>query len=175
MRRWRPDDTETIFEHPLFNLTRQSLVAGPHRREALVLESPAWVNMIPLLPDERVVLVRQWRFGVARPTLEIPGGLVEGEPPREAAERELLEETGYRAGSWHELGELDPNPAIFDNRVTTYLATDLQWVEEPRGDGDEEIEVETAPLAEIPSLIARGEIAHTLVVAAFYLLDLHRR
>jgi len=175
MRRWQPEKIDSLFTHPLFELERHHLLAGESRREALVLSAPDWVNVIPLLPDGRVLLVRQWRFGLSAPTLEIPGGMVEGEDPRQAAARELLEETGYRATSWECLGELHPNPAFIANRILTYLATDLTRVGEPEGDGEEEITVETASLEDIPGLIAAGEITHSLVVAAFYLHGLRNR
>ncbi|HSM51723.1 MAG TPA: NUDIX hydrolase [Thermoanaerobaculia bacterium] len=175
MRRWQPDRVEELLRHRLFALERHHLAAGEDRREAMVLRAPDWVNVIPLLPGGEVVLVRQWRYGIAAPTLEIPGGMLEGEgegeSERAAAERELLEETGYVARSWHRLGEVHPNPAFLTNRCGTWLATDLERVGPPEGDGEEEIEVLFRPLAAIPHLIASGEITHALVIAAFYHLD----
>lgn len=176
MRRWQIDERQTLFDHRLFRLERQRLAAGEDRREALVLDAPDWVNVIPRLPDGRVLLVRQWRFGIAAPTLEIPGGMVDlGEAPLAAAQRELLEETGYRAGRWTELGALHPNPAFIKNQIVVYLADVLEQVGEPEGDGEEEIVVETAAIEEIPGLILSGEISHSLVVAAFYLFDQRSR
>lgn len=172
MRNWTREQTQTLFEHKIFRLEHHRLRAGEDRREALVLDAPDWVNVIPVLPDGRVLMVRQWRYGLAASTLEIPGGMVEGEDARAAAERELLEETGYRAGRWEKLGEVHPNPAFLTNRLVAWLATDLERVGEPEGDGEEEIVLETAPLADLAALVARGEITHSLVVAAFYLLQL---
>lgn len=168
---------ETLFRHRLFELRRETLLAGEgERRESLVLDAPCWVNVIARDERERVLLVRQWRFGIAAPTLEIPGGMVDpGESARVAAERELLEETGYRAARWTELGEVDPNPAFLTNRCTTFLAEAIERVGDPTGDGEEEIEVEHCELAAIGGRIAAGEIRHALVVAAFYLFDQHRR
>jgi len=171
VRAWRPEHVDLLYQHRLFRLERQRLHSGAEQREALVLRAPDWVNVIPLLPDGHVLLVRQWRFGLGGPTLEIPGGMVEGEPEQAAAERELLEETGYRAAHWERLGEVQPNPAFLANRCGSWLATGLERVGEPLGDGEEEIEVTSAPLAEIPAKIARGEIAHALVIAAFYLYE----
>ncbi|HNU83922.1 MAG TPA: NUDIX hydrolase [Thermoanaerobaculia bacterium] len=171
MRRWLPERIDELFRHRLFTLERHRLAAGPARREAVVLRAPDWVNVIPLLAGGEVVLVRQWRYGTAAPTLEIPGGMVEAESEREAAERELLEETGYRARSWRRLGEVHPNPAFLTNRCGTWLATDLERVGEPAGDGEEEIAVERHPLGAIPGLIAAGEITHALVIAAFHHFD----
>jgi 8-oxo-dGTP pyrophosphatase MutT (NUDIX family) len=177
VRAWRRRSSEILFRHPLFELRRDQLEAGAAaRREALVLDAPLWVNVVPRLPDGRVVLVRQWRFGIGAPTLEIPGGMVEpGEEPAAAAARELLEETGYRAGRIEPLGEVEPNPAFLANRCHTFLATDLERVGEPVGDGEEELEVVLERLEDLPRRVAAGEIRHALVVAALYLHDLAGR
>ncbi len=141
-----------------------------------MLQAPDWVNVIPLLDDGRVLFVRQWRFGLAAPTLEIPGGMVDpGETPATAAARELLEETGYRAGSIELIGEVHPNPAFLSNRCITYVARDLVRVGEPLGDGEEELIVETAPLADVPEMVASGVITHSLVISAFFHLGLRDR
>ena len=173
IRRWRPRKVEAIFKHPILTLERRHLEAGNDTREALVVATPDWVNIIPMLDGGRVLLVRQWRFGVEAMTLEIPGGAVDpGEEERAAAARELLEETGYRACTWRRLGQVHPNPAIQSNRTGTWLATDLERLGEAEGDGEEELELELVPLKEIPSLIGSGHITHSLVIAAFYLLGL---
>jgi 8-oxo-dGTP pyrophosphatase MutT (NUDIX family) len=173
MRQWQRRSAELLFQHPLLSLERQQLVAGPdEQREALVLAAPDWVNVIPLLADGRVVMVRQWRFGIAEPTLEIPGGVVDpGESVAAAAARELREETGYRATAWRRLGEVTPNPAILANRCATYLATGLVEGEPLPASLDEELAVELVPLSAVPRHVARGEIHHALVLAAFYLLS----
>ncbi|MCB9377867.1 MAG: NUDIX hydrolase [Holophagales bacterium] len=171
MRTWTRVGAETLFRHRLFELRRESLSAGgEERRESMVLDAPAWVNIVALDAGRRVLLVRQWRFGIAAPTVEIPGGMVDpGESAREAAERELLEETGYRARRWSELGAVEPNPAFLTNRCTTFLAEELERMGEPTGDGEEEIEVEWGDLDAIGARVLSGEIRHALVVAAFYL------
>jgi len=175
MREWKIARQETLYRHRILELQRRQLAAGDDRREVLVMEAPEWINVIPLLPDDRVVLVRQWRYGIQSPTLEIPGGMVDaGEDPRVAAARELVEETGFRAGSLRCLGSTHPNPAFLDNRLTTWLATGLENLDEEGtrfGVDGEEIVREIVPLDDIPRRIVCGEISHALVVVAFYLLD----
>ncbi len=134
-----------------------------------ILESSPWVNVIPLTKDNEVVLIRQYRHGTQDITLEIPGGLVEeGDTPAAAAERELLEETGYRAGTLTSLGFVHPNPAIQNNRCYTYLALDSRRLGAQQLDDREDIEVVIEPLSRIPELIRDGAITHALVLAAFY-------
>lgn len=134
-----------------------------------VLESSSWVNVIPLTPENEVVLVRQYRHGIRDVTLEIPGGLVENlDTPLKAAQRELSEETGYRAAEIIPLGRVHPNPAIQDNQCFTFLARDVFPAGGQQQDEKEDIQVLVRPLSEIPRLIKEGDITHSLVLAAFY-------
>ena len=178
MAAWRKLGSEEVFWHPLFGLERQLVTSGDQRQEVIVVKAPDWINVIPVLSDGRVVLIRQWRYGIAAPCLEIPGGMVDpDENAEEAAARELLEETGYNARKMKLLGVTHPNPAFLSNQLTTYLATDLDLVEPEReefGVDDERIVVEPTPMSEIPGLISEGAITHALVIAAFHLLEVER-
>jgi ADP-ribose pyrophosphatase len=135
-----------------------------------VIEAPDWVNVVALTRGpvaEQVVLVRQFRFGVWAPTLEIPGGMVdEGEDPSTAAARELEEETGYRPGSLERIGLSHPNPALFGNRLHSYLARECVRVHDGHQDDGEDIEVELVTREQLKSLVFEGAITHSLVLAA---------
>ena len=135
-----------------------------------VIEAPDWVNIIPLTPDNQVVMVKQFRHGAKKVTLEIPGGMIEkGDTPEMSAARELLEETGYKAKELTLLGLVNPNPAFMTNRCYTFLARNLEKIDGGENfDETEDIEVELFPLQQIPSLIQNGSISNSLVVAAFW-------
>ncbi len=96
-----------------------------------------------------------------------------GETPREAAARELLEETGYRAGEIVDLGGVNPNPALFGNRLHAFVARDSVPVAPIQGGETEETVVELVTRAQLRRFVRDGTVDHALVVAALYLLDLH--
>lgn len=142
-------------------------------QDFVVLEMPAWTNVVPITDDGQVVLIRQYRHGIKQVTLEIPGGVVEsGEPPEAAAARELREETGYAAERLRSLGQVLPNPAIQDNFCHLFLAEGCRHVQEPQPDPFESIQVTTYPRAAIPGLVRNGEIAQAMVIAALGLAGL---
>jgi 8-oxo-dGTP pyrophosphatase MutT (NUDIX family) len=134
-----------------------------------IIESDDWVNVIPFTVDHQVVMIRQYRYGEKKVTLEIPGGLVDpGETPEKAAARELMEETGYQAETLVQIGVVNPNPALFNNRCYTYVARNVKKIHDPMPDQAEDIEVVLIPLSGIPELIQTGEIDHAMVITAFY-------
>jgi ADP-ribose pyrophosphatase len=140
------------------------------------IDASDWVNVVPVTAAGEVVMVRQYRHGLRALTLEIPGGMVDaGESPEEAAARELLEETGHRAAVLEPLGSVNPNPALFGNRVHMYVARGAERVGPVRNEGLEETVVELIPGRRIADLLRRGAIDHALVVAALYRYDLAER
>jgi len=169
---WTLLETRRVSDHKIFTVNEDRYRFAPSGKERnfVRLSCPPWVNIIPVTADGDVVMVRQYRHGIRKVTLEIPGGMVDPEEdPAVAARRELLEETGYDAEVIRNLGEVWPNPAIQDNLCHFYLAENACRVAEPRPDPFEQFEIELVPLKDIPELIATGKIRHSLVITAFAL------
>ena len=96
-------------------------------REWIAFGTGRSVSVVPVLPDGSVVLVRQYRHPIGGELLEIPAGKVDpGEEPLEAAKRELLEETGYRAASWTHLARFYIAPGYSNELMDLFLAEGLE-------------------------------------------------
>jgi 8-oxo-dGTP pyrophosphatase MutT (NUDIX family) len=158
----------TLEENWLFRLRRerfQSRVSG-RAHDFYVMHLADAVHAIALTPDDRMVLVRQFRAASRHDSLEPPGGLLEpGEDPRAAGARELLEETGYAGDPAVLLGTLWSNPSILTSKTATIVITNARRIAEPSLDHNEEVAVELVPAHAIPSLIQDGRINHALCVA----------
>ena len=126
-----------------------------------IVRHPGAVSVVPLLDDGRVVLVRQYRAACDRQLLEIPAGKrdVAGEPPQQAARRELAEEVGYRAAELDELACFYNSAGFSDEYSHVYLARGLQAVDrDVQGVEERFMAVETVDLSAVPDMIADHEL-----------------
>lgn len=147
------------FTHPV----RQS------QGEFYVMEGSDWVLCLPITPEGKLVLVRQFRFGAEKLSWELPGGCIDaGELPLEAAERELSEETGYTAKEFISLGKCSPNPALQNNHAHFVVATDVQKTNDLSWDEHEELETRLFTMEETLQLIKEEKIFHALTINAIF-------
>jgi 8-oxo-dGTP pyrophosphatase MutT (NUDIX family) len=166
-REGRREDDQMIEENWLFRLRRERFKSRTSGRVHgfYVMDLADAVHVIALTPDRQLVMVRQFRAGSARDSLETPGGLLEsGENALEAGPRELLEETGYAGDTPEFVGTVWSNPSIVTSRTTTIVVRNARRVAEPRLDQYEEVVVELAAARAIPQMVQDGRIDHALVV-----------
>jgi len=160
-----PDET-VLLKCSRFSIHQVELTdrAG-NRRTREVIRHPGAVVLLPVLPDNRVVMIQNVRHSVGETLLELPAGTIDpGESPEQTALRELVEETGYRAAKIEKLHEFYSCPGICDERMYLFLASGLT-AGEPDRESTEEIENQILTRDEIVGRIDRGEIhdAKTLV------------
>jgi 8-oxo-dGTP pyrophosphatase MutT (NUDIX family) len=169
---------QEIFKTPFFILERGLL----EKRETGRAENfyrflfPDWVNIVAVTPKQEIVTIRQYRYGVDREEVEIPGGAMfaSGEDPVEAGARELLEETGYRGSKTTLIGSVSPNPALQNNLCHTVLIEDARPFANPNPDEMELIDVDLVPYPQLLDMVRDGTIRHGLVLNAIHLYQLFR-
>lgn len=152
-------DSETIFTGKIITVRVDSveLPNGNHSKREIV-EHHGGVGIIAVTPDREVFMVSQYRIAAKSIMLEIPAGKLElGEDPLEAGIRELEEETGYKANKIVPLGSYYATPGYCEERLTLYLATDLEFVGQHLDD-NEFLDVSKVPLDELYSMVMDNKI-----------------
>jgi len=163
-----------IYRGKIINL-RVDRVSLPSGRETIreVVEYRGSVAILPLFENGDVLLLKQFRYPVGEELIEIPAGKIEeGEDPRFTAERELEEETGYRAAEMEKIASFYLAPGYSTEEMHLFVARDLQK-SSTNPDFDEIIEPFRAGKGEIEGLLKEGRIkdAKTLLALYYYLLE----
>lgn len=135
------------------------------------IRHPGGALAIPVTSDGKLVLVRQYRFTVQGRLLEFPAGTVEpGEDPLGTIQREIEEETGYRGNQWKKLGEFFLAPGYSDEVIYAFLAEDLELLEQPPDqDDDEDMETVLMTPEEVEQAIYSGDITDSKSISSFML------
>ena len=139
-------------------------------RQRPVIRHPGAVTILPILADDRICLIRNFRVAVGQPLVELPAGTLEpGEQPEQTAQRELIEETGFQAERIVRLHSFFMSPGILDERMHLFLAEGLRSVGHQREE-TEQIENLIVRWPEALAMVHRGEIqdAKTLVGLLLY-------
>jgi ADP-ribose pyrophosphatase len=135
------------------------------------IRHPGGALAVPVTPEGKLVLVRQYRFAVQGRILEFPAGTLEPtEEPLETVKREIEEETGYSAQKWDKLGEFFLAPGYSDEIIYAFLARDLEKLETPpKQDEDEDIETVLLTPEELETAILQGEPIDAKSITSFFL------
>lgn len=164
---WKQEDRKVLLETPVFTVTERTSI-GPDGQTGkyIVNECRDWVIVVPVAGD-KFLMVKQWRHGEQKLSTEFPGGVLDpGEKPEAGAARELKEETGYIAGKLTHLGTMNPNPALFANKVHIYCAEDLVSTGEQNLDNDEFVNYFEMDRGEVFAKMGTGEFSHVIMAAA---------
>jgi ADP-ribose pyrophosphatase YjhB (NUDIX family) len=161
MKSWKTKSRQTVLEQRPWLVVENHTVELPDGRiipDWPWIVTPDYVNVVAVTEDERFLGFRQVKYGVDGTTLGIVGGFVEGdEEPLRAAQRELLEETGYESPEWMHLGSyrVDPNRGVATGHL--YLARQARYVTSRNADDLEEQELVLLTRPEIETALAQGE------------------
>jgi len=128
---------------------------------------PDFAAVVALTAEQELVMVRGYKHGLGQVVLSVPAGYMEqGEAPLAAAQRELLEETGYAAAEWKDLGKFVVDGNRYCNTMHLFLAKHAQWVKPSQSDEREEVQVELISSRWLIEAIRKGEIHHLVTVSA---------
>lgn len=171
---WKIESEEVLADYDAFKV-RRVMARPPKSDKALpfhVVDTPHCVQTIAVTEDDQVILVQQYRQGIAKLALEFPGGVIEvGEDCGDAGVRELNEETGYSAERHEVIGSFASDPALNSNRITIVAAYGCKQTNGQHEDEGESVRTRLVPRAEMEQLIERGEIDFGDAIAAWYLFN----
>jgi 8-oxo-dGTP pyrophosphatase MutT (NUDIX family) len=174
--RWMVHGERAVYESPWVSVALVDVeVPGGERFEHHVVRMPGDASGVVVVAGGRVLLIHRHRFITDSTGWEIPAGRVEpGEDPIEAAQRETLEETGWRPGPLSQLFSYFPSIGLMDQRFNVFLADGAEHVGAP-SDASESDRVDWVPMSELPDLMRRGEIQDGYsLTALLWFLELHK-
>lgn len=170
-QRWKVLDSKTIINRPWLSARcdRVELPDGRVNPEYYVLHYPTWINVIAETADGKIILERQYRHALGVMSTEICAGVAnDGEAPLHAAQRELMEETGFGGGKWTLLMRTAPNPSTMDNLCYSYLAQGVERLSDQHLDATEDLKVYLVDKKEVLRMLLGGEFMQVLMIAPLW-------
>ncbi len=170
---WRTLSSGVVYQHPFLTVREDRVVLPEGAETTYVVARPGATGVaagvLPFLDVNTVLMERQWRYIAGRRTWEMPtGGVNPGESPEDAAQRELMEEVGYRADVLVPLIEFNSSKSVVDETCHLYLGAGLRPQRLP-ADETERIDPYTLPFAEVVAMVERGEVLDAMTIIAVLL------
>lgn len=160
-------NSEVVYQGKVITVIKYDVeVADGHKSFREVIIHNGGVVIVALKDDDKILLVKQYRYPLKQVNLELPAGKLEiGENPDDASKRELEEETGYRANYWKSLGYINTTPGICTEKLYLYLAKELEFVGEHPDEG-EILKCYEYKLKDVFEMIQNGEINDSKTICA---------
>ena len=168
---WKTVSSKYLFRRPWLTVRCEDMLLpnGNHIPEYYILEYPDWVNTIAIARSGEFVLVRQYRHGLGETRYDLCAGVCEpNETPLQAAQRELLEETGYGHGRWLPLMNISGNTSTTNNLTHCFLALDVEKVGNQHLDASEDLSVHLLSEQEVWDLLQNDQLRQSLMVAPLW-------
>ena len=162
-------NSQILFKGKVVTLLRDDIeTSDGYKTFREVIVHSGGVVIVALTNDNKILLVKQYRYPLKTTNLELPAGKLEkGENPDFAAKRELEEETGYRANKWESLGFINTTPGICTEKLYLYFASELEFVGAHPDEG-EIIKCDKYTLEDVYSMIKTGQINDSKTICALF-------
>lgn len=160
-------ETEQVYDGVMLKVHRDK-VRLPDGNTSVreYIRHPGAVVIIAVLPDQRIIFERQFRYPLNRTFVELPAGKIDaGESPESCAQRELREEVGYTAATWRHIGTLHPCVGYSDEHIEVFLAHELTYVGHQWDDG-EFLEVLSLSFEEARAAMRAGQLTDGKTLSA---------
>jgi ADP-ribose pyrophosphatase len=168
-------ESKRVYSGTRFHVDRMTRREGDRVWERDAIRHPGAVTILPLLDRDHLCLIENYRPTVEQTLLELPAGTLEaGEDPRSCAERELREETGYRAAKLEAMGSFFLSPGILDENMHLFVASELT-ADLPQREANEQIENRITSWEEALAMIRDGRIHDAKTIVALLRYERERR
>ena len=172
---WKVRSTKVHFENKIMRLKEDHLQLpdGSEMDYAFIERGPA-VIVVPVTPDGRIILIRQFRHPAREECLEVPAGTArdaQGMSLEEVAAKELKEEVGVRFARIESVGKFFSNPSLCDEECEAFIAFGAEMVQRPEQEQGEEIETILVPIAEAMAMARAGKVRTGPAALALFLAE----